>query len=82
MNKSEEVKAFVEEQHKASIASGKKPGVDATTVAEALGIWRNDASMYHNTLVRKGILKREGTRPILFSMNSLDNQKKKNTNTE
>jgi len=46
--------------------NGSDNGIDSNTVAEALGIWRNDASSELNALVERGILRKQGNRPILF----------------
>ena len=64
----EKVRKFIEDQHRATLSEGKTPGVDTNTVAEALGIWPNEIAADLNTLVEQGVLKREGSRPILYSI--------------
>jgi len=60
------VRTYVEEQCKALLEQGERPGVDAQTVAEALKICRTDASTELNRLWRQGILEKVGKKPVKF----------------
>lgn len=62
----ERVRRFVETECAAPLKEGDRPGVDAATVARALGINRTDASADLNELCRAGVLCRYGTRPVRF----------------
>jgi len=63
------VKEFLN-QYFSSVPDALKNGVDSNTVANALGIWRNDASADLNSLVECGLLTRKGNRPVLFFPNA------------
>jgi len=66
MKRLNRVRTYVEEQCKALLAQGERPGVDAQTVAEALKICRTDASSELNKLWRQGVLEKVGKRPAKF----------------
>lgn len=64
MSRIQRVREFVEQQYQA----GNKKGVVASQVADALSIWRNDASSDLNQLVEMGVLQRSGKKPVVFSL--------------
>lgn len=51
---------------KSRSAQGTAEGVTAQEVADALGIWRNDAAVELNKLVSEGRLRREGKKNVRF----------------
>lgn len=60
------VRSFVVQACAQAIQEGRQPGVRAQEVADALGIWRNDAAVDLNTLVSRGELNRSGKKNVLF----------------
>jgi len=66
MARIDKVRRFVEEQSQALFEQGKEPGVDAQTVAEALGIYRTDASSDLNKLWRAGVFIKVGKKPVKY----------------
>lgn len=66
------VRDFVLQSCMQALQEGRQPGVRAQEVADALGIWRNDAAVDLNTLVSRGELRRSGKKNILFFPAYLD----------
>lgn len=66
------VRDFVLQSCAQAVQEGRQPGVRAQEVADALGIWRNDAAVDLNTLVSRGELKRSGKKNVLFYPAALD----------
>lgn len=82
MNRKEKIKQFIEEQHKEPMSTVATSGVTAAMVANALGIWRNDASKDLNLLVKEGYLKKQGARPVFFYLNTSEVQLKKHASDD
>lgn len=60
------VREYVFQHCREAARQGREPGVRAQEVAEALGIWRNDAAVDLNALVAQGVLSRSGKKNILY----------------
>lgn len=68
MTRLERIRAYVEQRCTELSSTGGDPFVEVQEVADALSIWRNDASKDLNRLVELGCLAREGKRPIHFTI--------------
>lgn len=62
----ERVEQYVREQS----TQAPSTGITAAEVAQALGIWRSDASSFLNQLEKKGVLSRSQSRPVRFFLSS------------
>lgn len=65
MQRIKRVEQYVRDLSK-QCGKSEKLGVTAEMTAEALHIWRNDASRDLNSLVKEGILEKTGTYPVRF----------------
>lgn len=66
MTRLDKVRAYVEERCKEQLELGEEPGVQAQVVADALHIFRTDASADLNKLWRQGILEKVGKKPVRY----------------
>jgi transcriptional regulator with AAA-type ATPase domain/transcriptional regulatory protein LevR len=66
MTRLERIRKYVETDCEQALTEGRSPGLDAVTVAEALGLQRSDVSSDLNALWRAGVLVKEGKRPVKF----------------
>ena len=61
------VKQYVQER----TAQGQNVGITTAEVAQALGIWRSDASTFLNQLEKEGVLSRSKSRPVHFFLSEM-----------
>ncbi|MGO5023061.1 sigma 54-interacting transcriptional regulator [Lawsonibacter sp. LCP25S3_G6] len=66
MNRQERIYAYIKEHVRDLVPPGESPGIDAATIAKALGIQRSDASADLNKLCRSGSLEKIGKKPVKF----------------
>lgn len=66
MARIDNIREYVETYFAQTGKTGKPQGVTANQVAEAMGIWRNDASAELNKLYAQGYLRKQGKKPVVY----------------